>query len=100
MTNTPLDKACAGLLELKDILASHGGYEAWVTTLSSLVKLRDDDKGEFVYRVKLLYGGMGSFADIVIQTPNGVVDRDRQRRLQVLRDEVFDAIYEGQRPVA
>jgi hypothetical protein len=80
------------LLELADLLGECG-ERPWATRLAALaadLESAGDGRGrvDAARAVLALFGGMGSFSDLVLQDTNGV--RVEQPRLDASRDRLFD----------
>lgn len=54
-------------------------------------KLKTDSPKDVLRQIYGLYGGMGSFNDLVLQR-NGVVDHADNKKLDILRQQLFEEI--------
>jgi hypothetical protein len=51
----------------------------------------DFDKSDVISKIKSIYGGMGSFSDMVLYK-NGKVDLEGNERLSILREGLYNAV--------
>lgn len=76
------------LTSIADLLDTHG-----VPDLSEVFRrLRSDfkdDPHETKRRIRSSYGGMGSFNDLVLLTPDGIPLREEKNELDRLRSELY-----------
>ena len=88
----------AGLLRRLQELLVTGGEPRWAQSLGGLAAAAegatdDADRRAVVTQVLGLYGGMGSFSDVVLQDRDGVLPE--QQELQQLRTRLFEAAREA-----
>ncbi|XTZ39054.1 DUF6966 domain-containing protein [Salmonella enterica] len=80
--------------EIKDIMSdiieilSKNNEECWAEIFNShLIQIENDDE-EGRYNVKKLYGGMGSFNDVVLHK-DGLPVKDENEKLDALRKKLY-----------
>jgi hypothetical protein len=81
------------LLTMSKLLEEHD-EESWASALARLAAEYGDDPVKVEGRIRALYGGMGSFSDIVLYR-DGNVARDASRKLDDLRHRLFDLCGRG-----
>lgn len=74
---------------LIDLLDQHG-EESWGAALRNLISEYDSNPDEVKANIRRLYGGMGSFNDIVFQDKNGALGPENNE-LDRMRSELFAA---------
>jgi ribosomal protein S24E len=60
-------------------------------TFTSLANHYDFDKNDVISKIKSMYGGMGSFSDMVLYK-NGKVDFEGNEKLSIVREELYNAV--------
>lgn len=80
--------------EIKDIMSdiieilSKNNEECWAEVFNRhLIQIENDDE-EGRYNVKKLYGGMGSFNDVVLHK-DGLPVKDENEKLDALRKKLY-----------
>jgi hypothetical protein len=77
------------LQQLADLLEQHG-EEPWATGLRRLLSEYNVDPNVAKADIRRLYGGMGSFNDVILQDSNGPL-RSENDELDRLRSELYSA---------
>ena len=65
----------------------------WKNTFENLIKMYPVENKDFARDVLKLYGGMGSFNDLVL-FKNGILLRDENEKLEILRKKLYNNIEE------
>ncbi len=92
---TALNEQVVPLLrEIQELVAACG-QERWASMFAHLAEdaaeaTAGTGQREVLQRIGELYGGMGSFNDLVLQDRQGV--RPEQRRLDTLRTDLYRAV--------
>lgn len=60
----------------------------WVNIFEKCLILLDNDYEQCLYNLKALYGGMGSFNDLVLHKA-GIPVKDENNKLDLLRHELY-----------
>ncbi|MGL3255855.1 DUF6966 domain-containing protein [Salmonella enterica] len=60
----------------------------WVNIFKEYLVLLDNDYEQCIHNMKTLYGGMGSFNDLVLHKA-GIPDKDENNKLDLLRHELY-----------
>jgi uncharacterized protein DUF6966 len=77
------------LLRIANLLATCGEPD-WANSFNSFrIDFRSDPESA-KRKIRSVYGGMGSFNDIVLHRPNGIPLRDENSELDHLRLELFE----------
>ncbi|MCT2387996.1 DUF6966 domain-containing protein [Erwinia pyrifoliae] len=74
--------------EIVKILSSHDEI-SWARYFQDCEMQLDDDYQAGIYNIRKVYGGMGSFNDLVLHK-NGVPLKKENDRLDQLRHELYD----------
>lgn len=84
-------KEIAAILnEVINLLAPYD--ENWTNSLKRLKKEMDTSPEEAMRHLKNLYGGMGSFNDLVLQK-NGQMPKEENHKLFNLRSKLYELCY-------
>ena len=75
------------LLEIIELLEIVGEYD-WRTTLKGLYVDNISSQKDWLRKIKGLFGGMGSFTDLVLMK-NGIICIDENNKLDQLRNRLY-----------
>ena len=75
------------LLEIIELLEIVGEYD-WRTTLKDCMQTMFLPKKDWLRKIKALFGGMGSFTDLVLMR-NGIICIDENNKLDQLRERLY-----------
>ena len=93
MKGEDVTKARALLLKMSEILlGAHSGSE-WAKMLSFLAKETYLLVEDFSFRIKRMFGGMGSINDIVIMRSDGAVDVKGSDEFDEIRKQLFSLVH-------
>ena len=76
------------LFEIIELLEIVGEYD-WRTTLKRLYADNVSPQKDWLRKIKSLFGGMGSFTDLVLMR-NGIFCIDENNKLDQLRDRLYN----------
>ncbi|MCA9367879.1 hypothetical protein KC887_06500 [Candidatus Kaiserbacteria bacterium] len=82
------------IMEEITIFLANVGEENWANAISSLrteyeIASTPQEKKSSLIRIQQIYGGMGSFSDLVLSDNNGRMLLDENAQLDDLRNELF-----------
>lgn len=81
------------LLEIIEILDIVGEYD-WIITLNGLYADNVSSQKDWLRKIKGLFGGMGSFTDLVLMR-NGIICIDENNKLDQLRDRLYNRVIQS-----
>ena len=81
------------LLEIIELLEIVGEYD-WRTTLKRLYADNVSPQKDWLRKIKSLFGGMGSFNDLVL-VRNGVICIDENNKLSQLREQLYESMVQS-----
>lgn len=76
------------LLAIIELLVIVGEYD-WRTTLKGLYADNISSQKDWLRKIKGLFGGMGSFTDLVLMK-NGIICIDENNKLDQLRNRLYN----------
>lgn len=76
------------LLEIIELL-EFVGESCWITTLKRLYSDNVSSQKDWLRKIKSLFGGMGSFTDLVLMK-NGIICIDENNKLDQLRNRLYN----------
>jgi len=76
------------LREIADLLAKHNESE-WARSFERFADEYDDSPDSTKGRIRSVYGGMGSFNDVILHGPNGIPLGPENDELDRLRSELY-----------
>ncbi|WP_418306316.1 DUF6966 domain-containing protein [Phocaeicola sp.] len=65
------------------------GESCWITTLKRLYSDNVSSQKDWLRKIKSLFGGMGSFTDLVLMK-NGIICIDENNKLDQLRNRLYN----------
>lgn len=94
---TPLNERVVPLLQEIQELVEACGQARWAGLFAHLAgdataAGTESERRDVLHRIGQLFGGMGSFNDLVLQDRQGV--RPEQQRLDALRTDLYEAVSE------
>lgn len=81
--------------EIVSLFVSQNEIE-WARSLKTLIAMFENDPDEACRQIRSLYGGMGSFSDVVLHDPDGIPLREENDALDRFRDELYDLCQSGE----
>jgi hypothetical protein len=78
------------IIELLEITGEHG----WASNLKRLYADNYSSRGDWLRKIKSLFGGMGSFNDLVL-VRNGVICIDENNKLSQLREQLYESMVQS-----
>lgn len=81
------------LLEIIELLEIVDEYD-WITTLKRLYADHISSQKDWLRKIKSLFGGMGSFTDLVL-VRNGIICIDENHKLDQLRDRLYNRMVQS-----
>lgn len=81
------------LLEIIELLEIVDEYD-WITTLKRLYADNISSRKDWLRKIKSLFGGMGSFTDLVL-VRNGIICIDENHKLDQLRDRLYNRMVQS-----
>lgn len=78
------------IIELLEIMGESG----WITILKRLYEDNVSSQKDWLRKIKSLFGGMGSFTDLVLMR-NGIICIDENNKLDQLRDRLYNRMVQS-----
>jgi hypothetical protein len=77
------------LTKIADLLDAHGEAD-WAQAFRNFLSDYKNEPDLAKGKIRSVYGGMGSFNDIILHGPNGIPLRDENDDLDLMRSDLFE----------
>ncbi|NVJ90936.1 MAG: hypothetical protein HWE34_04725 [Methylocystaceae bacterium] len=80
------------LKEISTLLSENEREERWLKSFETLFKAAEGGDKDLRYKIKRMYGGMGSFNDLVLMSSEYKPDIEGNEKLDELRHQLYELI--------